>query len=59
MKLRWIKAIFCKISCNLIKKLDQKKKIREKRNIFDSIIALYECQESTLNAFKKEYFEQK
>ena len=58
MKLRWIKATFQKIWQNLIIKLDQtKKKIKEKRNYFDSISAFYEGRELTLNTFRSGIFQ--
>ena len=37
-------------------KLDQNKKIRKTRNIFDSISAVYEGRELTLNAFRSGTF---
>ena len=40
----------------MIIKVDQKKKIRKKRNTFDSISAIYEGRELTLNAFKSGMF---
>ena len=52
MMLIRIKAMYQKIRQNLIINLDQKKKIRKKRNTFDSVSALYEGRALTLNAFK-------
>ena len=57
MTQRWIKAIFQKLWQNLIIRLDYKKKtIRKKRNTFDSISALFEGLELTLNVFRSGIF---
>ena len=49
-------AIFQKIQQDLIMKLDQKKKIRKKRNAFYNVSARYEGQELSLNASKSRIF---
>ena len=49
-------AIFQKIWQDLIIKLDQKKKIRKKRNAFYNVSAPYEGQELSLNASKSRIF---
>ena len=56
MTLRGIKAIYQKIWQNVIMNLDQKKKVRKKRNIFNSVSALYEDLKLTLNVFRSGIF---
>ena len=57
LRLKRIKAIYQKIWQNLMINLDQdQKKVSKKRDTYESVNALYEGRELTVNAFKSEIF---